>query len=769
MSGRSRISLALTLLLLCASTVKGQPRTGSSDPMLGRLLRGHGVGVDTMGGPVPPDRSELEYYSRFLAVDPAADPPAARLRMRLDDAARRAVERLGFPVYGRLDGFASVVVPIARIPELDAIPGIEWMQIVRRPRTELDLSIPVIGADQAAAAYGTRGQGVIVGLVDTGVDWRHQDFRNANGTTRIKFLWDQTEPCPPGVGATPAPPFDFGCQYTESDINAALGGGPAITFRDGQGHGTHVLGAAAGNGRGTGPGQPPNVYVGVASKASLIVVKIFPEAGVGCTNCYDIGLGLDMIDAKAADFGMPYVVNLSLGSDLGGHDGSDLDERTIDLLTGPGKPGKAIVKSAGNSRGYGIHVSGTVAAGGQNDHTFTIPPYTPLSGIFNDLQAWEMWYRGGDAMTVTILDPPDSGCPGVNNVSSSTGQGQHDLASSSGTMIISDVGSPAVNGARFFDMEIDDQSGSAPCSGTWTFRVHGDTITQGGHYDMWIYFSSFGASGLYSDWNAPDYTGLVSIPGTAQYVTTVGAFVTKTGWVDIDNDSIGYNPPPAIGSLAPFSSPGPTRDGRIKPEISAPGMGVASTLSADAAPAALASPSARVRVLRDGVHWILEGTSMSAPHVAGVYAQMLALNRNLDATQLRTLITSTAATDGFTTLSVPNSDWGYGKLKAYAATQMLVKDIPTLTAGLDGYTFSWSAVPTADTYNIYRGDLGAFGAASYGTCFRQGLSSPAFVDIGRPATGHTFTYLATGVRAGIEGILGFRSDGTVRQNNAPCP
>lgn len=372
-------------------------------------------------------------------------------------------------------------------------------------------------------------------------------------------------------------------------------------------------------------------------------------------------------------------------------------------------------------------------------------------------------------MTVSIMDPPGSACPGVNNVSSSTGLGQNSLVSPSGTMIIDDTGSPAVNGDRYFEMEIDDQIGVAPCAGTWTFRVHGNTITQGGHYDMWIFSSLFGTFQQFADWNAPDFTGLISIPGTAHNVTTVGAFITKVNWLDIDNQPIGYLPPPSVGSLAFFSSPGPTRDGRLKPEISAPGMGIASTLSGDTAPAALIDPNARVRVVRDGVHWVLEGTSMSAPHVTGVYAQMLSRDPNLDAAQLRSLVTTTATTDAFTTSSVPNNDWGYGKLNAIAAMEILVRTVGTVTAGADGRSFSWGSIAGADTYNVYRGDAGLLRTGSYGTCFRQGLASPAFTDADAPVAAHVFSYLVTGVRAGIEGALGFRSDGSVRPNNAPCP
>lgn len=767
-TGRSLYYLVVFASIFAPITAAVARPENNADSMLHRLIRGHGVGVDASGRPVPISKAELEYYSRFLAIDPGGNPPTARIRLRLDDSARRSLERMGFEVYGRLSGFASAVVPVDRLRELEDVPGIEWMQVVRIPRPELDLSVPAIRSNQVASSYGARGAGVLVGDIDTGVDWHHADFRNPDGTTRIRYLWDQTIACPPGVGSVPPPPFDFGCQFTEAEINAALTGGPSLTFTDVQFHGTHVLGIAGGNGRGTGNGQPSGVYVGTASQANLIMIKMFPDVAGSCSRCFDIGLGLDMIDAKAAEFSMPYVVNLSVGSDLGGHDGSDIDEQTIDALTGPGKPGKAIVKSAGNSRGEGIHVSGTVATGGTNDHTFTIPQYTQVPGIFNDVQAWEMWYRGGDSLTVSVRDPTTAPCGGSQlSVSGSTGTGFHAISTNSGTMIIDDTGSPAINGDRFFDAEVDDQAGSAPCRGTWTFRVHGDNITQGGHYDIWTYFSTFGTAQIAVDWNAPDLTGLLSIPGTAFNVTTVAAFVTKRSWTDISGRIISYTSMPEIGSLAVFSSPGPTRDGRMKPEISAPGMGIASALSIDAAPDILADPNLSLRVVQDGVHWVIEGTIMAAPHITGVYAQLLGLNPTLDAVQLRTLATTAAVRDTFTGPAASN-DWGFGKIDGLGATLNMIKDIPAFQAGTDGTTFTWTAIPQASTYNVYRGDLRLLNGTYYGTCFRQGLASPTFTDTETPIPGSGFFYLTTGVKDGVEGLLGFKSDGSPRPNDAPC-
>jgi hypothetical protein len=730
------------------------------DPFLDRLVRGHGLKVDKDGRPEPVGPEELAYYARFLAIDATATPPTARIRMRLDDAARAAIEAMGIKTYGALRGFASAVVPINRVKDLAAVPGIEVMQILRIPRPELDVSRAEIRADlaQSPANFGARGAGVLVGLVDTGVDFSHHDFRRADGATRIKYLWNQNDTC---VGTPPPVPFDFGCLYTEADINAVFSGAGSITAPDAAGHGTHVLGTAGGDGSATGNGQPAFTYVSMAPDADLIVVKTFPEPGATCNTCFEVSLGLDFIDTKATELGIPSSTNLSIGSDFGGHDGGDIDEMTIDALTGPGIPGRVVAKSGGNNRGFGIHASGVAVSGVTNTHTFTIPNYAAAPGTFNDVQAWSLWYAGGDNLTVRISDPTTAPCGSTFlSVTSITGAGQVSSVTTSGTMIIDDTASPAPNGARFFDMEVDDQNGTPPCRGTWTVRVTGNTITEGGRYDMWIWFSSFGTSQLFSDFNEPDLTQLISVPGTAFNVTTVAAHVTKTRWVTTTGQTVAYTTPPDLGSLAPFSSPGPTRDGRLKPEVSAPGMGIASALSAQTGDVGL-------RTAQDGVHWVIEGTSMSAPHVTGVLAQLLGLNPTLDAIQLRTLLTSTARSDAFTG-AVPNNDWGYGKVDALAAMQMLVKDIPDLTMSETGG--SWTGIPTADTYNVYRADVAALDGTFYGNCLLAGLPTPEFTDLDEPALDAGFAYTVTGVKDGIEGLVGFDpATGRGIPTNPSCP
>ncbi|HEV8200524.1 MAG TPA: S8 family serine peptidase, partial [Candidatus Polarisedimenticolia bacterium] len=454
----------------------------------------------------------------------------------------------------------------------------------------------------------------------------------------------------------------------------------------------------------------------------------------------------------------------------GAHDGSDLDEITIDTLTGPGKAGKLTAKSAGNERGHRIHFSGTVTNGQTITHQLVVPSYTALPGAFNDTVAWSIWYSNGDSLTVKINDPTTSPCgSSVISLSNTTGGGNQGVNTTSGTLIIDDSASPLPNGTRFFDAEIDDQGSSPPCRGTWTFQVTGNSITAGGHYDGWIWYNTFGSTAAEALWAlaSADLTNLLSIPGSSVQTMTVGAYTTKPTWTSSDGNNYTWNPAPTNGTLASFSSPGPTRDGRLKPEITAPGFGVSSTLSIDATPLA---PGDVPLQMPDLVHWILPGTSFSAPHIAGIYAQLLSMNPTLDAAQAKQILIATARVDNFVT-PPPNNDWGYGKVGALQAANLvhqLTQQAPSFFMTQPNL-FSFVGVPGATSYNVYRGLLSAKSSTNYGSCFQSHVPANSFTDLSAPPVGDGYMYYMTAIVGGIEGSLGTRSNGTARPNLSPCP
>jgi subtilisin family serine protease len=220
-----------------------------------------------------------------------------------------------------------------------------------------------------------------------------------------------------------------------------------------------------------------------------------------------------------------------------------------------------------------------------------------------------------------------------------------------------------VNGDRECLVGVADLGGVPPADGTWTVRVERLSGPTNGEFDAWMPTGDVGFCAV--GWDNPSPGGTISIPGTAQHVITTGAYVTKTDWTNFKGDVISYTSPLTVGDIAPFSSEGPTRDGRLKPELVAPGMGIASARSRKVR--IKRGTEGRLRTVEDKKHQVLEGTSMAAPHVAGAAAQLLSLDPSLTATEIRTLLVNNTATDGFTGGGLPDITWGHGKLDVFSA------------------------------------------------------------------------------------------------------
>lgn len=537
--------------------------------------------------------------------------------------------------------------PLELLQAFLQMPGIDRVSVAERckpylDRGALDTHVSALRTVPPAAFTGQTGAGVVVGLVDTGVDLAHSDFRNPDGTTRLLSLWDQSAT----VGTPPAG-FTYGAEYSAATINA--GSAPET---DTQGHGSHVLGIAAGNGSATGNGQPAYTYVGMAPEADVIAVK----TTFATTAIVD---GVNYIFQRAAALGKQAVVNLSLGTQDGPHDGTYSFDTMISALTGPGK---LVVASAGNAGSDDLHgrldLNGTTA----QTMTLTVPAYTRAPGTSNDYLLFTGWYAGLDQISLTIITPGGITigpiAPGAQSTGNNTGDGY--INAYNGTT------APA-NGDHEIYVEIFDAfANKSPKSGTWQFRFTPTTLLTPGLVDMYLYGDQLGNGSAIARWaQGLAFGGVVGSPGTADSVITAAAHVTKDCWVSVDANQYCWNPRPVVNSIASFSSQGPRRDGAQKPDLSAPGFGVTSSKSSAYNPGAAVTAS-------DGVHHNEGGTSMSAPHVTGAVALLLARTdwSGKGPSAIKGRLRSTARTDAFTG-TVPNAVWGYGKLDIEAAAAPL--------------------------------------------------------------------------------------------------
>ncbi len=522
---------------------------------------------------------------------------------------------LGLPVAVSTGTILGMRVTLAELLTLIASPDVIYVEPSWKTEPKLDMSLPSIGADRVHARVPPiLGEDVIIGAVDTGIDYLHLDFcYDADGdgieeSSRITSIWDQT-------GGF------FGTTYSNGDIEGdlALGLDPSqgiVRQRDNDGHGTHVMGIAAGDGSSSSAG-----FVGVAPGAQIIMVK---------TTFYtmDILAGVEYVFDQAEERGLPAVVNLSLGGHDGPHDGTSLFEQGLDELLQ--EPGRAIVVSAGNEGDQSIHISHTLHG---DSFTFLLDP----SSNSTDLS---LWYPGGSAFTI-IITPP-GGSP-LTVPARTTGH----ASTASGLVTVDNAlaGANPNNG----DNEVLISLSSLMTYTAWSVTV--SDAGGGGRFDGWIISNRGTIIG-------GDSNETIDEPGNAERVITVGAFNTKAIWPSLSGEQ-DFSDDYPIGDLSIFSSRGPTRDGRQKPELTAPGTWICSSLSVN-------SSSVSYLTHPDGVHTMSLGTSIAAPHVSGVIALMLVVNPQLTASQIKEALIETAVRDSFTG-SAPNPRWGWGKVAAEAA------------------------------------------------------------------------------------------------------
>jgi subtilisin family serine protease len=597
------------------------------------------------------------------------DPHLSKLLLEpasLHDAGRRVgvLARLLDPsvpvphldVVVRVGQVVTARVDVGRLREVRAHPNVASLKrsLVYFPHeAEVDLepeaAVGREGADEPAEVRtATRedadprrwtGRGTVVGFADWGFDVGHADFVDDAGRTRFLLLWDQRG----GRTATSPAPYGYGRVWDRTAIDralrtpdpyAAMGYDPDRFDAAKRGmHGTHTLGIAAGNGRAAGSPR------GAASEASIIAVHLRGDdtaAGDSLGDSSRIVEAVDFIFTRARDLGVgraaglgdrtPVVVNMSLGRCGGPHDSSPLVVRALDEML-EAAPDRAIVMSAGNYFATDQHASGQLSEGRPLEWAWQVG-----HPIRHEAEM-EVWYAATDVVSLELVDP-------VGHVVCRLDPGEQHVERKDGQVVVSAFHRPhdPNNGDSVADLFL---WPTAP-AGVWRVRILPRRVERGVVH-AWIERVYGGHQSRFRGADAVFTTNTVCNGRRTIAVAAVDA----------------HRSPPAPGA---FSSAGPTRDLRDKPDLAAPGVRIT---------AARSTTVVHGTRRRDGVA-TMSGTSMAAPHVTGAVAVLLqAAPGPLWASQVRRLLTETASTG-----AGPRDRTGRGVLDLEAALHRLT-DLPS--------------------------------------------------------------------------------------------
>ncbi len=550
----------------------------------------------------------------------------------------------GAELHVRFDelNIATAVVPVDALEALSENEKIAMVEMATPADFKLNWARqisfvdPVLNA-QAPLSQSYLGRGIIVGVVDQELQYAHPAFWNqAHNRYRIKKVWNQQR-----SGNAPTG-YSYGYEYVDSaDILTAEY--DIYEHKAESGHATHVMGIAAG-------ADHSLDYYGVAQEADLIYVSC---PGTSMTN---IPEGIRYIFEKATEMNRPCVVNVSMGGNIGPHDGMSTESRLIEAMIGPGR---LVCGSAGNEGDTKIHWGKSFTAQDTIGKTFYSSKsvegyeydYCPIDiwgDIDNPYQVRFVIYNKDDHANIYETQWINATPASRQNVNVNV---KRTIESANDLFVTGSVSAEKVEANHRGNVYAVFQVRSLPSRTALGIEIKADSG------DVHIFtaenYGSFTSSGQknygYTDGNTDMTVGEPT--GVTRNIISVGAY---TSYPKI------YG---TLGAKAGFSSMGPTLDGRIKPDISAPGQTLMSSLPdfGNLKNDRAASTTVGGKTYYYGY---MQGTSMSSPYAAGVVAMWLEADPTLDYEDVIDIFHHTSCSDSFTG-ETPNNSWGYGKIDAY--------------------------------------------------------------------------------------------------------
>lgn len=596
--------------------------------------------------------------------------------------AQAALTSINAKVGTKAGSIWTVVVPVENVKLFVNIESIAYIQMdapIIRP--DLDIARKTTRTDSVHAGYvlpqGYSGKGVILGVMDFGFDYNHPTFYDTLGTKyRISRVWEmETKGGPAPAG------YSYGKEITDTNLIKAQ-----ITDNSEQIHGSGVAGLSSGSGFGS---PTPGKFKGIAYESEMVFVGVRRDSigGQWLTGGFsDFIDGVAYMINYAQSVGKPIVVNISWGSHSGPHDGTSLVNQAFDTLSGPGK---IIVMSAGNDGDANIHLEKTFAATDTAINTFLQFTTTPIKRTWIDIWGDSSktfctevsLYSGG------VVKGQTTGRICIDNT---THNGYLISANGVDTCFVQTITSASeYNHKPRVTLNIYQKGTDSVC-----VSVYGND----GKINMWNEYYYYGYQYRYAcyftnykqPWATTGNTNItVSDMGAAHSTILVGAYNSKMNFTDINGIPRSYGSSSLAGTYCGFTSRGPYVDGRVSPDISAPGSTIATACnSADTNYSETgASKSNVVSKYTDPItgknYYYVEfrGTSASSPVAAGIIALLLQISHTLTPNEVRSLLAETAIKDFYTgAIIAPGSNiWGQGKINAYGAVRKILQRLSICT------------------------------------------------------------------------------------------
>ncbi|MFT3924094.1 MAG: S8 family serine peptidase [Myxococcales bacterium] len=601
----------------------------------------------------PKTRRELRGEKRGKLTKAASD-VSANVLVQLSDPTSPLEH--GLTASASRGSFATVSAPLDRIPSLTkGAVRVELAEALTdpSPKLEVESTQPRPRRNLQTKVRHRDGQGVLIGIIDVqGFDFAHPDFLDPKGNTRFVAIWDQG-----GHNRPPPKPYHYGSELTRQQLTRAIRessqiGAPATSLEPQSqqvpgSHGTHVASIAAGN-------------RGVCAKADIaaVLISMGHEQADERSSFYDSSRLLHAVEylvALAEKRKQPLSINISLGTNGHAHDGSSVLSRWLDSMLA--KPGLSLCAAAGNAGqekaereddlGFvmgRIHTSGRIPSAGLDMNIGWIVVGNGKADLSeNELH---IWHSAQDRFSISIKPP--GGAPWIGPVKPGEYIENRELPDGTFVSIYNEPYHPA-NGENLIGCYLtpffSKQGSTGVTAGEWTVQLHGLEVRDG-HYHAWIERDDprrIGTVGDKEAWTFPSFfSESSSVDNSSINSLACTHFVLSVGNLD-----------EAVNRINITSSQGPTRDGRAKPDLAAPGTNIVAAKGFAGA---------------DDLWVSMSGTSMASPMVAGVVGLMLSVAPSLTAAQVRGIMRRTARPlpgAGYTWLN----DAGYGVIRPQEAIE----------------------------------------------------------------------------------------------------